>query len=100
MGGAANKPGRETADTARGHHFSTATAIGSRVRKGEPIAGLAHSVATVALPLFDAAGVVRPQAESDSLVLGAIDEHVADGRAVNLQIMHPPNLSFNGPSQR
>src|ERR1700730_17372889 len=58
---AADQTGSGTADTARGQHFSAATANGVRVRKGEPIAGLAHSVASVALPLFDDGGGFRPQ---------------------------------------
>ena len=41
---AADQTGSGTAHTARGHHFSAATANGHRVRKGEPIAGLARSV--------------------------------------------------------
>src|SRR5260370_23778566 len=49
---AADQTGSGTGDTARGRHFSTATASGSRVRRGEPVAGLAHSVTSVALPLF------------------------------------------------
>ncbi len=47
---AADQTGSGTADTARGHHFSVATAHRYRVRKGEPVAGLTHSVASVALP--------------------------------------------------
>ena len=41
---AADQTGSGTVNTARGCHFSAATANGSQVRKGEPIAGLAHSV--------------------------------------------------------
>src|SRR5258708_15092776 len=51
---AADQTGSGTADTARGHHFSTAHANGNSVRKGEPIARLPPSVASVAVPLFDA----------------------------------------------
>ena len=50
---AADQTGSGTAETARGHHFNTATATGSRVLKGEPIAGLARSVASVAIGLLD-----------------------------------------------
>jgi len=95
---AADQTGSGTADTARGHHFSTATANGNSVRKGEPIAGLAHSVASVALPLFDAAGVFRPQAESDSLVLSTVEKSVADGSNVILQIMDSSKLGWRAPS--
>ena len=93
---AADQTGSGTADTARGYHFSAATANGSRVRKGEPIAGLAHSVASVALPLFDATGDCRPQAESDSLVLGAIEKSIANGTNVLLQVMDSSKLGRAG----
>src|ERR1035437_61696 len=94
---AADQTGSGTADTARGHHFSAATANGSRVRKGEPIAGLANSVASVALPLFDETGDLRPQAESDSLVLGAIEKSIANGTNVLLQVMDSSKLGWRAP---
>src|SRR6202165_901811 len=53
---AADQTGSGTAETARGHHFSAATANGCRVRKGEPIAGLGRAVASGGLPLFDERG--------------------------------------------
>src|SRR5580692_3594099 len=56
---AADQTGSGTADTARGCHFKAATANGSRVRKGDSIAGLAESVANVTLPLFDGTGGFR-----------------------------------------
>src|SRR3981081_3932650 len=70
---AADQTGSGTADTARGHHFSAATAHGRRVRKGEPIAGLAGSVASVALPSFDETGGFRPPAAGHARVLGAVE---------------------------
>src|SRR5713101_6877056 len=63
---AADQTGSGTADTARGQHFSAATAHGYRVQKGEPIAGLMHSVTSVALPSFDETGGFRPHADSDA----------------------------------
>jgi len=97
---AADQTGSGTGDTARGRHFSTATASGSRVRKGDPVAGLADSVTSVALPLFDAAGHCRPQADSDSLVLGAVEKSVANGSGVLLQIMDSSKLGWRAPSEQ
>ncbi|SHH61831.1 hypothetical protein SAMN05444169_8385 [Bradyrhizobium erythrophlei] len=97
---AADQTGSGTGDTARGRHFSTATASGSRVRKGEPVAGLAHSVTSVALPLFDATGHCRPQADSDSRVLSAVEKSLADGSGVLLQIMDSSKLGWRAPSEQ
>jgi hypothetical protein len=97
---AADQTGSGTADTARGHHFGAATANGSRVRKGEPIAGLADCVASLALPLLDATGVFRPQAESDARVLGAVGRSVASGTNVLLQIMDSSKLGWRVPSDQ
>ena len=95
---AADQTGSGTVETARGNHFSAATAQGSRVRKGEPIAGLAHSVTTVALPLLDAAGEFRTPAETDAQVLGAIEQAIANGNVL-LQIMDSSKLGWRAPSK-
>ncbi len=95
---AADQTGSGTADTARGNHFSAATANGSPVQKGEPIAGLAHSVTSVALPLLDEAGEFRAPAETDAQVLGAIEQSVANGASVLLQIMDSSKLGWRAPS--
>ena len=95
---AADQTGSGTADTARGHHFSVATAHGYRVRKGEPVAGLTHSVASVALPSFDETGGFRPHADGDARVLGAIEKSVANGTNVLLQIMDSSKLGWRAPS--
>jgi hypothetical protein len=97
---AADQTGSGTADTARGNHFSAATAHGIRVRKGEPIAGLAHCVTSVALPLLDEAGEFRAPAETDAQVLGAIEQSVANGAGVLLQIMDCSKLGWRAPSER
>jgi hypothetical protein len=96
---AADQTGSGTADTARGNHFSAATAHGSRVCKGEPIAGLADSVTSVALPLLAENGEVRPPAEIDAQVLGAIERSVASGAGVLLQIMDCSKLGWRAPSK-
>lgn len=97
---AADQTGSGTALTSRGHHFSAATANGSQVRKGEPIAGLAHAVATVALRLFDGTGASRPQTETDSRVLGAVENSIANGTKVLLQIMDSSKLGWRAPSDQ
>jgi len=97
---AADQTGSGTGDSARGRHFSTATASGSRVRKGEPVAGLAHSVTSLALPLFDATGHGRPQVDSDSQVLGAVEKSLANGSGVLLQIMDSSKLGWRAPSEQ
>jgi hypothetical protein len=95
---AADQTGSGTADTARGHHFSAATAHGRRVRKGEPIAGLAGSLASVALPSFDRTGECHPHAESDLRVLGAVEAAIASGSNVLLQVMDSSKLGWRLPS--
>jgi hypothetical protein len=97
---AADQTGSGTAETARGHHFGAATAHGSRVRKGEPIAGLADCVTSIALPLLDATGGFRPQAESDACVLGAVERSLASGTNVLLQIMDSSKLGWRVPSDQ
>jgi hypothetical protein len=97
---AADQTGSGTADTARGYHFSAATANGSRVRKGEPIAGLADSVTSVALRSFDHTGEYRLHADSDLRVLDAVERSIANGASVLLQIMDSSKLGWRLPSDR
>jgi hypothetical protein len=97
---AADQTGSGTANTARGCHFSDATANGDWVRKGEPVAGLVRAVSSVALRLFDQTGDFRPQAETDLEVLGALETSVANGSNVLLQIMDASKLGWRAPSDR
>lgn len=97
---AADQTGSGTAETARGHHFSTATATGSRVRKGEPVAGPARSVASVAIGLLDERGDCRAEAETDAMVLGAIEASLANGTRILLQIMDCSKLGWRAPSEQ
>ncbi len=97
---AADQTGSGTAHTARGCHFSAATAQGSPVQKSEPVAGLAHSVTSVALGLLDDNGDCRPQAETDSRVLAAIETSIANGSGVLLQIMDSSKLGWRAPSDQ
>jgi hypothetical protein len=95
---AADQTGSGTANTARGCHFNAVTANGSRVRKGEPIAGLAHSVNSVALRLFDEDGNIRPQPASDAMVFGAVERAIAGGSRVLLQVMDSSKFGWRAPS--
>ena len=97
---AADQTGSGTEHTARGHHFNAVTANGNRVRKGEPIAGLAQSVASVAIGLLAESGEFRREAETDSAVLRAVESSVADGNHVLLQIMDSSKLGWRAPSER
>jgi hypothetical protein len=97
---AADQTGSGTVNTARGYHFSAATANGNRVRKGEPIAGLAHCVDSVALRLFDEAGQACPQTASDSQVLGAVERSITGGSKVLLQIMDSSKFGWRAPSDQ
>ena len=95
---AADQTGSGTVNTARGCHFSAATANGSEVQKGEPIAGLAHALTSVALPLFDEAGQARPHTTSDAAVLDAVERSVAGGNKVLLQVMDSSKFGWRAPS--
>jgi hypothetical protein len=97
---AADQTGSGTVNTARGNHFSAATASGSPVRKGEPIAGLAHRVNSIALRLFDEAGDTRPPAASDAMVLDAVESAIANGSRVLLQVMDSSKFGWRAPSEQ
>jgi hypothetical protein len=97
---AADQTGSGTAYTSRGCHFSAATANGSPVQKSEPVAGLAHSVTSVALGLLDDNGDCRPQADTDARVLAAIETSIANGAGVLLQVMDSSKLGWRAPSDR
>jgi len=96
---AADQTGSGTADTARGRHFSAATASGSVVRKGEPIEGLADGVESVAISLRDETGGFRSPAQTDTLVLDAVEQAVANDGHVMLQIMDSSKLGWRAPSE-
>ena len=95
---AADQTGSGTVNTARGCHFSAATANGGRVQKGEPIAGLASALTSLALPLFDDAGQIRLPAENDSMIFDAVGRAVAGGGKVLLQVMDSSKFGWRAPS--
>jgi hypothetical protein len=96
----ADQTGSGTASTARGCHFSAATANGSRVVKGEPIAGLAHSIESIAVRLFDDAGRAHPPFAGDAMVIAAVENSLARGSKVLLQVMDSSKFGWRAPSQR
>ncbi len=95
---AADQTGSGTVNTARGCHFSVATANGSRVQKGEPIAGLAGALTSVAISLLDEAGQARSPAANDSMVFDAVERAVAGGGKVLLQVMDSSKFGWRAPS--
>jgi hypothetical protein len=97
---ASDQTGSGTVNTARGCHFNMTTANGNQVCKGEPIAGLAHFVSSVALRLFDEAGDIRPRAATDSMVLGAVENAIANGSHVLLQVMDSSKFGWRAPSEQ
>lgn len=97
---AADQTGSGTVNTSRGYHFGAATANGSRVQKGEPISGLAQSVESVALRLFDEAGQPRTPIDSDGQVLDAVERAIAKGRNVLLQVMDSSKFGWRAPSEQ
>ncbi len=96
---AADQTGSGTVNTSRGCHFSVETANGSRVRKGEPIAGLAPFVNSVALRLFDEAGDIRSGTASDAMVIRAVENAIANGSHVLLQVMDSSKFGWRAPSE-
>jgi hypothetical protein len=95
---AADQTGSGTVNTARGCHFGAATSNGNRVQKGEPIAGLAHALTSVALPLFNEAGEARCDTASDSVVFDAVARAIAGGGKVLLQVMDSSKFGWRAPS--
>jgi hypothetical protein len=92
----ADQTGSGTAQTARGHHFSTMTASGVAVRKDTAIAGLAGD--GIAVPLLDAASGVAMRADADAAVMRAVEDSLAQGRRVLLHIMDSSKLGWRAPS--
>lgn len=92
----ADQTGSGTTHTARGHHFSTMTASGVAVRKDAVIAGLAGD--SIAVPLLDATSGLAMRADADAEVMRAIEDSLAQGRRVLLQIMDSSKLGWRAPS--
>lgn len=93
----ADQTGSGTPYTTRGHHFSSMTASGFAVRKDDAVAGLAGD--SIALPLLDAGSDIAMRADADATVLRAIENSLAQGRRVLLQIMDSSKLGWRAPSE-
>jgi hypothetical protein len=72
------------------------TASGAAVRKDVAIAGLAGY--SIAVPLLDAASGIAMRADADAAVMRAIENSLAQGRRVLLQIMDSSKLGWRAPS--
>ncbi|MBC9877393.1 hypothetical protein G8O24_08545 [Bradyrhizobium sp. INPA01-394B] len=92
----ADQTGSGTAQTARGHHFSTRTASGVAVRKDAAIAGLAGD--SIAVPLRDVTSGLAMRIDADAAVMRAIEDSLAQGRRVLLHIMDSSKLGWRAPS--
>lgn len=92
----ADQTGSGTAHTARGHHFSTMTASGVAVRRDAAIAGLAGD--SIAVPLLDATSGLAMRMDADAEIMRAIENSLAQGRRVLLQIMDSSKLGWRAPS--
>lgn len=92
----ADQTGSGTGHTARGHHFSTMTASGLAVRKDGVVAGLAGE--SVTIPLLDTASDIAMRADADAAVMRAIEDSLAQGRCILLQIMDSSKLGWRAPS--
>ncbi|MBR1129648.1 hypothetical protein [Bradyrhizobium iriomotense] len=92
----ADQTGSGTAHTAGGRHFSTMTASGLGVRKDGAVAGLAGD--SIAVPLLDAVSDIAMRADADAAVMRAIEDSLAQGRCVLLQIMDSSKLGWRAPS--
>ena len=95
---AADETGSGVALASAGRHFSSLTALGALVAKGEPIAGLAEDVTSIGVPLRGDAGHIRSGAEMDAAVLAAIAGALAAGRRVSLHVMDHSKLGTRCPS--
>ena len=97
---AADQTGSGTAYTARGRHFGDTTANGTAVPKGEPIEGLAEGVASIGLAWREGNGGLCSIAKTDARVLRAVEQSIANGSGVLLQIMDSSKFGWRAPSDQ
>lgn len=76
-----------------GQHFAQETALGTSVSKGALVDGFPQDTVCVALPLRDAQGALRPEAEVTAACGQEIRTHLAQGRRV---LLHVLDLSKTG----
>ena len=94
----ADQTGSGTAHTARGHHFSDCTSLGTLVQKAAPVCGLSEQVETLGVSFCDEAGKLRSDDEMDAAVYGAVAKAIGAGKKVLLQAMDASKLGWRGPS--
>ena len=96
---AGDQTGSGTVHTARGRHFNDITASRCCVRKGEPIDGLAESVASLVLPLLQDDDDIAASVD-DARVIGTVADAIANGTKVLLQVMDGSKLGRRVPSDQ
>lgn len=93
-----DQTGSGTTHTARGHHFSDRTSLGTVVQKGTPASGLAGDIRTISVPFCDAVGHLRTVREMDGAIYAAVADAVGRGEKVLLQAMDSSKLGWRAPS--
>lgn len=96
---AADETGSGTKFALTGKHFSTLTALGHDVVKGETLAGMDGRFARVDVAVCSEDGRPRTLEEIDAAVIGAVESAVGAGRKVLLQTMDRSKLWRRLPSQ-
>jgi hypothetical protein len=97
---AADETGSGVAAASCGRHFSTETAHGVAVIKGDPILGLGEDLTSVALPRHDADGRTLSHDQMDAAVSSAVSRVVMAGNRVLLHVMDHSKLGARCPSRR
>jgi hypothetical protein len=95
---AADETGSGTTFAATGRHFCAVTAPGIEVVKGAPIASVADGVESLAIPLRDHLGALRPYEELDGEVTHAIARSIAAKKRVALFAMDRSKFGLRSPS--
>jgi len=96
---AADETGSGTKFALTGRHFSTLTALGHSVAKGEALSGVEGRFARIDVPVCGENGKPRTLQEIDAAVIAAVESAVRAGRKVLLQTMDRSKLWRRLPSQ-
>jgi hypothetical protein len=94
---AADETGKGVPEAAAGCHFSSRTAQGAAVVKGERIPGFGADTTSIAIPLRKD-GTVLSNAAIDQEVLAAVAQSMAAGKRVVLHVMDNSKLGWRCPS--
>jgi hypothetical protein len=95
---AADETGSGAPEATRGLHFSSFTAQGEPVFKGERIPGFADDTTNISIPLREKDGELRGNAAIDRAVAAAVAESVASGKRVVLHTMDSSKFGWRCPS--